>query len=128
MLRACKRLLQPGGRTAFLTIFIPEGLTAEAYIRAVTAGPPFVATRREHAEMLLSAGFELIEERDLTDDFLRIARSLFDSRNRHEQGLRASQSDREYETQQMESRAIIAAIEAGLLRRALFVGKWPARR
>ncbi len=124
MLRACRRLLRPGGGIAFCTIFISPGLSQSAYRRALKQGPPRVASnRREHQELLRSAGFVGVSEADLTAEYLRITRQRLEARDRHATDLRQSLGDSEFEQQQLEGRAQIEAIEAGLLRRSLFVAE-----
>ena len=126
MLRACRRLLRPGGGIAFYTIFIPPGLSESAYRRALKLGPAQAASRRrEHEELLRSAGFVKVSETDLTSEFLRITRQRLEARERRATALRQSLGDSEFEENQSESRAQIEAIEAGLLRRALFVAERP---
>jgi cyclopropane fatty-acyl-phospholipid synthase-like methyltransferase len=115
-------VLRKGGRLAFFTIFIPEGLSPAAYRRALRSGPSAGGTRRRnHHDMLFSAGFRLLEETDLTADFLRTARAWFEGRRRYEGEMRAVLSAERYEEQQRDSETQIRAIEDGLLRRALFV-------
>ena len=76
MLRACKRLLRPGGGIAFYTIFIPPGLSESAYRRAMKLGPPRAGSRRrEHEEPLPLAGFVKVSGTDLTSEVLRISPS-----------------------------------------------------
>ncbi len=124
MLRACGRLLRPGGGIAFYTIFISPGLSESAYRRALKRGPARVASRRrEHQELLRSAGFLGVSETDLTAEFLRITRQRLEARDRHAADLRQSLGDSEFEQQQSEAWAQIEAIEAGLLRRSLFVAE-----
>ncbi len=126
MLRACRRLLRPGGGIAFYTIFIPPGLSESAYRRALKQGPARVASRRrEHQELLRSAGFVAVSEADLTAEFLRITRQRLEARERYSADLRQSLGDSEFEENQSEGWAQIEAIEAGLLRRSLFVAERP---
>ncbi len=126
MLRACRRLLRPGGGTAFYTIFIPPGLSESAYRRALKLGPARAASRkREHEELLRSAGFVRISETDLTSEFLLITRQRLEARERHSADLRQSLGDSEFEEYQSDGRAQLEAIEAGLLRRSLFVAQRP---
>jgi hypothetical protein len=72
---------------------------------------------------LRSAGFVGVSDADLTAEFLRITRLRLEARDRHAADLRQSLGDSEFEQQQSEGRAQIEAIEAGLLRRSLFVAK-----
>ena len=125
MLRACRRLLQPSGRIGFYTIFIPPGLSESAYRRALRLGPPGVASSRQQADLLSDAGFVDIAETDVTAEFLRIARARLEARGRHAAGLRQTEGKSQFEQKQAEERAQIEAIEAGLLRRSLFVAQRP---
>lgn len=126
MLRACWRLLRPSGRIGFYTIFIPSGLSESAYRRALRLGPRGVASgKREQQELLRSAGFIDISETDVTAEFLRVARSRLEARERHAAGLRQSEGHSQFEQKQSEERAEIEAIEAGVLRRSLFVAQRP---
>ncbi len=124
MLRACRRLLRPGRRLAFYTIFIPQGLSEADYRRAARAGAPSVTSwRREQPDLLRSAGFAEVAETDMTDEFLRIARALLEARVRHAPELRATVGESEFTKEQAERRARVAAIEGGLLRLSLFVAE-----
>jgi len=118
-------VLRPDGRLAFFTIFIPPGLSEDAYQRALAAGPPELRHRHNHQTMLASAGFADISETDVTDEFLEIARRWFDARKRRASELKAAIGESEFLRSQTESQATIAAIEAGLLRRSLFVARRP---
>lgn len=126
MLRACQRLLKPGGRLAFYTIFATPGLSEAEYRRARRSGPNHLSTRRiDHRDLIASAGLRLLAERDLTPQFLRTARAWYDGRRRYEAALRQSDGDAVFEERQQDAVAQIRAIEAGLLKRALFVATRP---
>jgi hypothetical protein len=123
VLRASKRILRPGGRIAFYTIFIPPDLSEQDYRRAQFAGPSAVAFRRNHQEILRSVGFVEITETNATDDYLRIARALAEARERHAEDLRKAHGEAWLSQKQEQDRIKLAAIETGLLRRSLFVAK-----
>ncbi len=125
MLRACRQILKGGGRMAFYTIYIPPRLAEDAYQRAVLAGPRAVASPQEHQAMMRAAGLVRAAETDVTDEFLRIARGLLEARERYAPELRESEGESEFARAQFERRAAVAAIEAGLLRRSLFVAERP---
>lgn len=108
---------------AFFTILVPSGLSEYALRRAKLAGPPAGASRREHQAMLQSTGFVQIEETDVTDEYLLIARALFEARGRHAEELSKAHGEAFVAQKQQEDRAKLAAIEDGLLRRALFVAE-----
>jgi hypothetical protein len=122
VLRACRRVLRPHGRVAFYTIYIPPGLSEADYRRAVVDGPP-APTLRRHDEMLRAAGFDRIEETDVTNECARVRRALNDARDRHADALRRQEGVAEFEEAQRSKRAELLAIKDGLLRRSLFVAQ-----
>ncbi|HET9477238.1 MAG TPA: hypothetical protein VFP63_07100 [Dehalococcoidia bacterium] len=109
---------------AFYTIFATPGLSEKDYRRARRSGPNHLSTRGiEHKELLASAGLSLVEERDLTRQFLRTAIGWYETRKTYERGLRQADGDAYYEERQHDAIVQIRAIEDGLLRRALFVAE-----
>jgi 2-polyprenyl-3-methyl-5-hydroxy-6-metoxy-1,4-benzoquinol methylase len=121
ILRACRRLLRRGGRMAFLTIMSAPNLTRSQHREAVRVGPPAVAARRDYGSMLRTAGFQEIEETDVTDDYLVSVRAWFDQSLLREQELRCLVGDVLFETRQTDKQLQTSGIERGLLRRSLFV-------
>ena len=125
MLRASRRVLNPGGRTAFLTIYIAPGLSAKQHRRAVIAGPPGVATRRDHNALLAGAGFATVDEIDVTAEFLETTDRWLEFYARREAELREAVGDERFDVRQKNHRLQSAAIRQGLLRRSLFVAETP---
>jgi hypothetical protein len=123
VLRACRRLLRPGGRIAYFTIFATPGLSKRAHRRAVRLGPRAVASRGEQGELLRRAGFDRVVETDATADFLETARRWVDHASALEDELRPTLGDALFDEQQTDRTEMITAIEEGLLSRALFEGK-----
>ena len=106
----------------FFTIFVPDGLSESAYERALRSGPSYVSTRRRnHGELLLSAGFRCVEEIDLTPEFLVTTRAWLDGRERFRDELVKVEGQDAFKERQLDSRVQAEGIEAGLLRRALFL-------
>lgn len=126
MLRACRQVLVPGGLIAFFTIFIPPGLSDANYGRAARAGGPGITSwRRSQADLIRSAGFTDISETDVTTDYLCVARLWYEGRQRHALELREVEGETQFAERQRDNKAARDAIEAGLLRRALFVARRP---
>ncbi|MCH7811527.1 MAG: hypothetical protein IH958_02755 [Chloroflexi bacterium] len=118
-------MLKPGGRLAFYTIFITPGLPERERRRARQSGPSAAYSRSEPQTLLRSAGFVQIAERDATEEYLRFTRDLLDASERHAKALRESIGEAAFAQRLSQRRAAIAATEAGLLRRSLFVAERP---
>jgi hypothetical protein len=112
---------------AFTTIFIAPDLTPAQRRRARRVGPRAVAARRDHADLLAAAGFVDIEEHDLTPAFVLTARAWLHESEQHATELAAIESPEVFAERQRDRRAMLAALEDGLLRRALFTGVRPSR-
>lgn len=124
MLRALRRLLRPGGRIAFTTIFVTTGLPPTERRRAHRAGPRAVASRSTQRQLLASAGFVDIDEVDLTVEFAVTAWAWFHEWADHVDELVQLEGRDAFETRQRDRLTQLDAIEDGLLRRGLF---WAAR-
>ena len=125
MLRASRRLLRPGGRTAFFTIHPTPGLDARRRRRAHRDGPVAVASHLTNRELLARAGFVDIEETDCTAEFAAVARSWIDEYDRHHDALAQLLGAEEIDQRQQDRRAQLHAVEDGLLRRSLLVATRP---
>ena len=119
MLRACRRLLRPGGRTAFTTILEAPGLAPAARRRASAAGPRAVAMRSDHQRLLRAAGFQDITELDVTAAFRATAAAWLAESDAHADQLARLEPPGAFAQRQADRRAMLAAIDGGLLRRAL---------
>lgn len=126
VLEAALRSLRPGGRTAFTVIFPAPGLPPAARQRAVEAGPDLCATPAPYPDLLHKAGYDGIEERDLTTEFLATERRKLAEADRFADGIVELFGRTEFEIKQQDRRQAISAIEDGLLRRSLFVAHRPA--
>jgi hypothetical protein len=106
----------------FFTIFIAPGLAERDYQRALSAGSAEVSSRRrDHRELLTTAGFESIEQIDLTAEFLETARAWLNARDRYAEELAAAEGEAQFEERRRDNRTQLTAIEDGLLHRALFI-------
>jgi cyclopropane fatty-acyl-phospholipid synthase-like methyltransferase len=119
MLRACHRLLRPGGRLAFTTIHIADDLDARRHRRAVRAGPFKVATRRPYPELVAQADFHDVVVTDVTTEYARTQRAWLEANESRAAEVRRILSDRDFAMAQADRRYALAAIEDGLLHRSL---------
>lgn len=123
MLRACRKVLRPGGRLAFFVIWTPPGSPGPEELR--DAGPEFVEAPRPYGELLAEAGFDQIRERDVTDQYRRTATIWLEEADRLEGDLRAVMGDEPFEQKQAERRTNLEAIESGILGRVLVTASGP---
>jgi len=122
VLRACHRLLRPGGRLAFTTIYVADGLDGPRHRRAVRAGPFQVATRRPYPELVAQAGFRDVVVIDVTPDYARTQRAWLEATESRAAEVQKIISNRDFAVAQADRRFALAAIEEGLLRRGLITG------
>lgn len=106
----------------FFTIFVPDGLSEPDYKLALRSGPTYISTRRRnHQELLTAAGFSRVEEVDLTPQFLETTKGWHDGREHFRDELIATEGEAAFEERQSDARIQAEGIEAGVLRRALFI-------
>ena len=108
---------------AFLTILIAPDLPRRLHRQAAAAGPA-VATTPELTALTERAGFAGVQVTDITADYLDTARAWLAARERHRDELRPL-DPADYDERVSRGYAAIAAIEQGLLRRALVVAARP---
>jgi hypothetical protein len=126
VLRACLRILRPGGRTAFFTIHPAAGLTPAQRRRAYRDGPVEVATARTHRQLLEAAGFTQVTETDCTAEFAAVTRAWIHQWEANHQDLVALLGEAEVEERQAARQAQLRAIEDGILSRSLFAARRPS--
>jgi hypothetical protein len=97
---------------AFFTIFVPPGLSRRDHRRAVGLGPRAVGSNRAPFELVAAAGFIVVDQIDVTEEFLETVRRW----------LRFS---RDFDEQMADRTDMVEAIESGLLKRALLVAVTP---
>src|SRR5262245_16364532 len=110
---------------AFQTIHATPGLSPGNRRRAHRSGPWAVASTRAPEELLDEAGFVDIEVVDQTKAFRATAAAWFDQWAQHRDPLVDFYGESDVETRQAERRTQLHAIDDGLLRRSLTVGRRP---
>jgi hypothetical protein len=107
----------------FTTIFEAPGLPPAARRRARAAGPRAIAMRSDHRWLLRSAGFRDITEFDITPAFRATAAAWLAESERHADELARLEPPDAFQQRQTERRAMLSAIDAGLLRRAMLLAR-----
>lgn len=128
MLRATRRLLRKGGRTALFTIYMPHDVPEAERRRARAASGRYGYSRAEHAQLMRSAGFAQVEEIDRTPEYLATVHAWHDRYEEHRAELIALTSRVAFEQRQKDRRKAIAGVEAGHLQRVLLLGVNPGTR
>jgi len=125
VLRACRRLLRPGGRIAFTTISVTSGLGPREHRRAVRAGPWHVTSRRPYRELMAQAGFRDVCEQDVTAAYAATQQAWCDAEQAHADDLRLLLGDEAFAAAQFERRLTRTAIADGLLGRSVISATAP---
>lgn len=123
MLRACNKILKDGGRIAYTTIVIAEGLSKREHRIASRLGPRAVTARSSDDDLMARAGFVDVEVTDATASFGRVARAWHGEYARHEREVQEVVGRDEWEQRQTDRAGIIRAVDEGLLRRLLVSGR-----
>ncbi len=89
----------------------------------MAAGPPFVSAQAGYSDLLAAAGFEEIEEIDVTGEYRETAAAWLRECTGAARDLTAIFGEENFLQGQRERRESLAAIEDGLLRRSLFTAR-----
>lgn len=115
-------MLKPTGRMAFLNIHPSSGLDEKAYRRSLRVGPPAVGLRRRtQRELLETAGFEVVEWRDVTESYRGVRTALLDLERGLSSGDTAGSDDEAARARLRCHLESLEAIDTGLHRRTLIV-------
>ncbi len=125
VLKACRRVIQPGGRMVFSVVLVSPDLSAADHREAVADGPPFVETADSYPTMLRRAGWETTDHRDLTPAYLSSVGRFVDMEEARAERIEAVMGETRAAEQLARRRASLHALKRGLLRRELF-GAVPA--
>lgn len=113
---------------AFQVIHVAPGLREPARRRAQRSGPWAVSSRYPPDELMCRAGFVDVAIIDQTREFRATAAAWIAEWDAHRPELVTLHGESEFDTRQQERRTQLQAIDDGLLRRALVVGRRPVER
>lgn len=126
MLRACGRVLRPGGALAFITIELAPGLTPPQREFAEVAAPRAAATDRSYLELLDAAGFVEIGSRDISGEFLVTAQAWLDHSEPVRDRLEEADGPAAVAEKFQGWREEVEAVDNGWVRRTLYWARRPA--
>jgi len=123
VLRSCRRVARGGARMTFTTIVLAPALTAAERRIAMESGPRFMDGEEDYAAMLGRSGWFLEERIDLTAVYLSSMRSELDGMKVRTEALVHVFGQDEFTRRVERQQAAVAAIDAGFVRRELFVAQ-----
>ncbi|MCH9050873.1 MAG: methyltransferase domain-containing protein [Proteobacteria bacterium] len=121
VLQACRRVIRDSGRMVFTVIWIAPDLSHDDYKRALEGAPEFAEVESDYATLLGQTGWTVTGCTDVTESYASTIRRQIHAdsgfRSELEQLLGAAQ----FADRQAGWQTELGAIEAGLIRRDLFV-------
>lgn len=126
VLRACRRVLRPGGKIAFFAVVIPEDVTDEVTAAVGEGLPGFAASDSSYPEMLAAAGFTAITEDDVTEAYRVTSARWQDVSFALGDELRAALGADLFEEKRANRARSLEAIRAGALGRRFYTARVPA--
>jgi len=123
VLRACRRVSRDDARTAFTVIAPAPSLADSERQIAIASGPKFVDTEDDYAVLLDQSGWYLQERTDVTPELLQYMRAELEGMQARADALTELLGSDGFTERVKRQRAMIAALDAGFLRRELFVAR-----
>jgi hypothetical protein len=105
----------------FTVILLAANLSPKERRQTMEVAPEFVESESDYLTMLAQTGWTVIDHQDLTSAHAASCRRLVKAEQEHEDGVVAIIGASEYEYRQARWASKIPALDAGLLRRELFV-------
>ena len=120
VLQECRRVINPDGRMCFTVIRLADRLKGTAMERAVQAGPEFIHSETHYPSMLQSAGWQIIQQDDITGAFCASIERMIAAEEKQSESLRALRGNEANETAQANWRYKLQAVADGLILREFF--------
>ena len=121
VLRACHSAIRPEGRMVFSVISIAPGLSEAGLETALANGPPYIETDIAYAALLEQAGWRVTDRIDITEDFVETVRRVVKAQEAYETQLCNLLGEAETATRMTRLKERLAAREAGVHLRELYV-------
>jgi len=121
VLAECRRTSRDGATMIFTVISIAPGLSRGDRDRAAAAGAPFKVESPLYLELLAQTGWRLTETIDLTGQYTRSMRQMIDEERARAAALVDLLGEAQLADKVVRRRRTLAALQAGLLRRDLYI-------
>ena len=123
VLRGCRRVAREGARMVFTAIAPAPSLADSERQIAIESGPPFVDVQDDYVRLLRRSGWHPLHRMDVTGEFSRAIRARLEGMQERADALAEVLGTDEFAQSLTRARARIAAVDAGLLKRELFVAR-----
>jgi len=123
VLRECRRVARDGAITVFTVMAPAPSLSESERAIAIASGPKFVDTADDYAVLLDRSGWCLRERTDWTAQQLQYVRAELEGMQARAGALTELLGSDAFAERVKRQQAMIEAIDAGLLRRELFVAR-----
>lgn len=123
VLRACRRVARDDATTVFTVIAPAPSLADPERQIAIAAGPKFVDIEDDYAVLLDQSQWRLQARTDVTPDLVQYMRAELEGMETRAEALTALLGSDAFSERVKRQRAMIAALEAGFLRREVFVAR-----
>ena len=123
VLQACRRVVRADGTMVFTVIALAPSLADSERRIAIDSGPTFVDSPDDYATLLAQSGWGIQERTDRTADFLQSMLIELKGMQARSDALTEVFGSAEFTERVSRRQATIVAVEAGLLRRGLFVAR-----
>jgi len=120
VLKACREVVKQGGQMIFTVILTTPGLMDEDYQEAIESGPSFIAAEDSYPNLIYAAGWNLVEQKDLSTEFLATLRVMRDNELRHADELEKLLGEEETLRRLTRTDESIYGLEHKLIKRELF--------
>ena len=120
VLRECRRVINADGRMCFTVIRLADGLEGTAMERALQSGPEFIHSETHYRSMLKSAGWQIIQQDDITGAFCASIERMIAAEAKQSESLKALRGDEANETAQANWQYKLQAVADRLILRDFF--------
>jgi SAM-dependent methyltransferase len=123
VLRACRRVVRDGAMMVFTVIALAPSLSEVQRGHAKESAPAFIDVDEDYAILLDRSRWRLQERSDLTTAFAQSMRAELDGMRARADALADVYGASEFEERVQRQQGAVADIDAGLVRRELFVAR-----